>query len=69
MAVNAYYEGWKAGVANGNSAVTGPARTSAEVVSENKLGCNACFILTNTTDANQVRYPPNVSSRKDTGTS
>jgi hypothetical protein len=69
IAVNAYYESWKASTNSGNSAATGPARASAEVVSEKNLGCTACFVLTNTTDANQLRYPPNVSSRKDTGSS
>ena len=69
IAVNAYYESWKSATNTGNSAITGPARASAEVVSEKNLGCTACFILTNTTDANQLRYPTNVSSRKDTGTS
>jgi hypothetical protein len=69
IAVNAYYEAWKAGVASGNSAVTGPARSSAELVSEKKLGCIACNVLSNTTDANVTRYPTNVTSGKDTGTS
>lgn len=66
---NAYSNDFKAAVLTGNSALTSPARTSAEVVSEIKLGCTACYIENNTTDPNQVRYPPNFSSGKNTGTS
>ena len=66
---NAYSNDFKAAVLTGNAALTPPARTSAEVVSEIKLGCTACYIENNTTDPNQQRYPPNFSSGKNTGTS
>ena len=70
IAENSYYNGWKAAVASGNVSVTGPARSSAEVLSEIKLGCTACTILAEDgSDPNKKRYPNNFSSGKDTGTS
>jgi hypothetical protein len=67
---NAYSNGFKAAVLAGISTATPPARTSAEVVSEIKLGCTACYIENNSdADPNQRRYPPNFSSGKNTGTS
>ena len=70
MAENAYYNGWKAAVAAGSTALTGPARAGAEVLSEIKLGCTACTILQeNGSDPNKTRYPANFSSGKNTGVS
>ena len=71
MAENAYYNGWKAAVAaGGNTALTGPARAGADVLSEIKLGCTACTILEeNGSDPNKTRYPANFSSGKNTGVS
>ena len=70
MAENAYYNGWKAAVAAGATALTGPARAGAEVLSEIKLGCTACTILEeNGSDPNKTRYPANFSSGKNTGVS
>jgi hypothetical protein len=65
---NAYANGFKAAVLSGIATATPPARTSAEVVSEIKLGCTACYIENNN-DPNQQRYPPNFSSGKNTGSS
>lgn len=70
MAENAYYNGWKTATSSGNASLTSPARGSAEVLSEIKLGCTACTILAEDgSDPNKKRYPPNFSSGKDTGTS
>ena len=70
MAENAYYVGWKAAVAAGGTALTGPARAGAEVLSEIKLGCTACTIIAeNGSDPNKTRYPANFSSGKNTGVS
>jgi hypothetical protein len=67
-AENAYSTGWKAAVLSGIASATSPARTSAEVVSEIKLGCTQCY-LENNTDLNQVRYPSNFSSGKNSSMS
>jgi hypothetical protein len=68
-AQNSYYTSWKSAVQAGNaSALTSPARVSAEMISEIRLGCTQCFIENNS-DPNQPRYPNNVSSGKNTGTS
>jgi hypothetical protein len=67
---NAYSNNFKAAVLTGNAALTPPAGTSAQVVSEIKLGCTACYIENNNdADPNQQRYPRNFSSGKNTGTS
>jgi hypothetical protein len=68
-AENAYANGFKTAILSGIATATPPARTSAEVVSEIKLGCTQCYIENTTTDPNQQRYPPNFSSGKNTGTS
>jgi hypothetical protein len=68
IAQNAYSNDLKTAVLSGNAAGTSPARTSAEVVSEIKLGCVACYTI-NGNDPNQPRYPKNVSSGRNTGTS
>ena len=70
MAENAYYAAWKAEANSGNAALTAPAKSGAEVLSEIKLGCTACTIIAeNGSDPNKTRYPANFSSGKDTGTS
>jgi len=68
-AENAYYNDWKAGVTKGNVALTSPAKSTAEVLTEVKLGCTACTVQDNVTDKNLQRYPVNFSSGKDTSTS
>ena len=68
IAVNSYSNNWKAAVAAGRAGATAPALTSAEVVSEIKLGCVACHTI-NGNDPNQPRYPYNPSSGKNSGTS
>jgi hypothetical protein len=65
-AENSYYNDWKnatmtTGGAPGNMALKAPANTSAEVLSEIKLGCTAC-VAENGNDPNQPRYPFNPSS-------
>ena len=65
---NAYSNDFKTAVLAGIATATPPARTSAEVVSEIKLGCTQCYIENNN-DPNQQRYPNNFSSGKDTGSS
>ena len=68
-ALNAYYNDWKSATNAGNMAVTGPAKTSAEVVTEIKLGCNACNAVSNEAlknsgavyDRNVSLYPNNPS--------
>ena len=67
-AENAYSNDWKSAIANGVSVATPPARTSAEVVTEIKLGCVSCFTI-NENDLNQPRYRANPSSSRNTGTS
>ena len=67
-AENAYSNDWKSAIANGVSAASSPARTSAEVVTEIKLGCVSCFSI-NGNDINQPRYTANPSSSRNTGTS
>jgi hypothetical protein len=61
-AENSYYEGWKTATSASNSAATRPTGAGAAVISEIKLGCTACFVDNNTSDPNQMRYPPNYSS-------
>jgi len=68
MAENAYTTSFRTAVSNGISTATPPARTSAEVVSEIKLGCTACYTI-NGNDPNQQRYRNNFSSGKNSGTS
>ena len=71
-ALNSYYSAWKnATVLSGNpsSAVTPPAKTSAEVIKEVQLGCTACYIYENELlkdaglpyDTNVSLYPFNPS--------
>jgi len=68
IAVNAYYQGFVA--ANGNNgAISKPGQAGAEIVTQGKLGCVACNVLTNNTakvlgqsyDPNVSLYPPNYS--------
>jgi hypothetical protein len=67
-AQNSYSNDWKNAIARGVQVATPPARTSAEVVTEIKLGCVSCFSI-NGNDLNQPRYRANPSSSKNTGTS
>jgi hypothetical protein len=67
-AENAYSNDWKSAIANGVQVASSPARTSAEVVTEIKLGCVSCFTI-NGNDLNQPRYRANPSSSRNTGTS
>ncbi len=67
IALNSYANNFKAAVLSGNAAASSSAKTSAEVVSEIKLGCIACHTI-NGNDPNQPRYPNNFSSGKNTGT-
>ena len=68
-AENSYYTSWKSAVQAGNaSALTSPARISAEMISEIRLGCTQCT-AENASDPNHPRYPNNFSSGKNTGTS
>ena len=66
MALNSYYNSWKAATVNSSSggvaATTGPARTSAEVIGEIYLGCQTCNAINATTDPNVSRYPSNPSA-------
>jgi hypothetical protein len=73
MALNSYYNSWKqASVlsANANLALKSPGITSAEVISEIKLGCMACNAISNEAakntgqpyDQNVSRYPFNPSA-------
>ena len=67
MAENAYYTAWKTAANSGNSAATPPARTSAEVLSEIRLGCTQCLVNSSSNvDPNMTRYPANPSSGKST---
>ena len=68
MAENAYYNAWAAATKAGLSSVTPPARGSAELLTEIKLGCTACYVLT-ANDPEHPRYPNNFSSGRNTGTS
>lgn len=68
IALNSYSNNWKTAIAAGMAGATAPALTSAEVVSEIKLGCVACYTI-NGNDPNQPRYPNNFSSGKNTGSS
>ncbi len=72
IALNSYYNSWSSAV-NGtptNHAVTPPAATSAEVISQIAAGCSACFAVSNdarrlageTYDANRAVYPNNPSA-------
>ena len=72
-ALNSYYNDWKNKTVlstAANSATTPPASTSAEVVAEIRLGCQACLAVSNNTnkifglayDANISLYPENPSS-------
>lgn len=71
IALNSYYNSWKAATMNtakANAAVTAPAATSAEVIAEVRNGCSACAALDNFNAmatgapmANLTRYPPNPS--------
>jgi len=70
MADNAYYNDWKAAAAAGNAGMMAPAKTTAEVFTQIKLGCTTCAIIEeNGSDPNKQRYPTNVSSGKNTGVS
>ena len=68
-ALNAYYNDWKTSITSGNRVVTSPARTSAEVIAEIKLGCQACNAVANNLlkvtgqvyDTNVSLYPLNPS--------
>ena len=72
MALNSYYETWKAATVNSSSPVSGlkaPAATGAEVVKQISAGCRACYILDNEAlkeqglgDTNLSRYPANPSA-------
>ncbi len=72
MALNSYYETWKAATVNSSSPVSGlkaPAATGAEVVKQISAGCRACYILENEAlkeqglgDPNLSRYPANPSA-------
>jgi hypothetical protein len=72
MALNSYYETWKAATVNSSSPVSGlkaPAATGAEVVKQISAGCRACYILDNEAlkeqglgDPNLSRYPANPSA-------
>ena len=78
MALNSYYNSWKEASVlspNANLALRGPGVTSAEVISEIKLGCMACNAITNEAakntgevyDPNVSRYPFNPSSGGSSG--
>ena len=68
-ALNAYRNDWAAAIIAGNPSATQPAKTSAEVVAEIKLGCIACNVVSNEArktsglsyDPNQSLYPFNPS--------
>jgi hypothetical protein len=72
MALNSYYETWKAATVNSSSPVSGlkaPAATGAEVVKQISAGCRACYILENEAlkeqglgNPNLSRYPANPSA-------
>jgi hypothetical protein len=64
VAQNSYYQQWYAAtVVQGQAGVAGPAKTSAEVVAEIKVGCRACATLDAVgTDPNASQYPFNPSS-------
>jgi hypothetical protein len=72
IALNAYYNDWKStmNTPTGPKVAVAPARTSAEVVAEIKLGCIACNAVSNEAlktsgqvyDHNVSLYPPNRSS-------
>ena len=73
MALNSYYETWKAATVNSSSPVSGlkaPAATGAEVVKQISAGCRACYVLDNEAlkeqglpyDINASRYPANPSA-------
>jgi hypothetical protein len=69
-ALNAYYQDWKTNTVNSSApkpGITGPATTGAETLTEVKLGCQACFVYTNSLtipnpDPNQPLYSFNPSS-------
>jgi hypothetical protein len=67
-AENAYSNDWKTAIINGVQVATPPARTSAEVVTQIKLGCVSCHTIYGD-DVNQPRYTANPSASKNTGTS
>ena len=66
VAQNGYYQQWyNSTVVNGQGGVVGPAKTSAEVVSEIRVGCTNCAALDAVaagTDPNASPYPFNPSS-------
>jgi hypothetical protein len=66
IAENSYYTQWKAATVNTSTplpGITSPARVSAEVVSEIRLGCATCAANANPqTDRNLSAYPFNPSS-------
>ena len=72
MALNSYYETWKAATVNSSSptsALKAPAATGAEVVKQISSGCRACYVLDNEAlkeqglgDPNVSRYPANPSA-------
>lgn len=66
VAENAYYQQWySATMVEGKGGVAGPAKTSAEVVAEIKVGCTQCATLAAvaaSTDPNASQYPFNPSS-------
>uniref|UniRef100_A0A6C0L8Z0 Uncharacterized protein n=1 Tax=viral metagenome TaxID=1070528 RepID=A0A6C0L8Z0_9ZZZZ len=64
VAENAYYQQWyNATVVNGQVGVAGPAKTSAEVVAEIRVGCTECATLDAVgRDPNASQYPFNPSS-------
>jgi hypothetical protein len=69
-AVNAYYNDWKSATVNnnggGNKAISMFAAAGAEVIQQQRAGCEACNAVTNelngSPDANVSVYPPNRSS-------
>jgi hypothetical protein len=69
-ALSSYKDQWKAETmttASPKPGITGPATTSAEVVAQIRLGCEACTVYTNSLttpniDPNTVVYPFNPSS-------
>ena len=64
VAENSYYQQWyTATVVQGKGGVAGPAKPSAEVVDQIKVGCTACATLDAVgTDGNASQYPFNPSS-------